>query len=111
MYGRRSRGARGGLPWGAEPARWRGSHGRSRVQSAPYLTVKPLALMRWLVRLVTPPGGVVLDPFAGRGPTGIACSAAPRRFIGIDMKRTYAEMALARSETDRGAVEPEEIAG
>ena len=36
-------------------------------------TVKPLALMRWLARLVTPPGGTVLDPFAGTGTTGQAC--------------------------------------
>lgn len=36
-------------------------------------TVKPVALMRWLVRLVTPPGGLVLDPFAGSGTTGVAC--------------------------------------
>lgn len=35
-------------------------------------TVKPVALMRWLVRLVTPPGGTVLDPFAGSGTTGAA---------------------------------------
>jgi hypothetical protein len=37
--------------------------------------VKPVTLMRWLVRLVTPPGGLVLDPFAGTGPTGQACAA------------------------------------
>lgn len=36
-------------------------------------TVKPVSLMRWLVRLITPPGGTVLDPFAGSGTTGIAC--------------------------------------
>jgi site-specific DNA-methyltransferase (adenine-specific) len=36
-------------------------------------TVKPVSLMRWLVRLITPPGGLVLDPFAGSGTTGVAC--------------------------------------
>ena len=38
-------------------------------------TVKPVDLMRWLVRLITPPGGLVLDPFAGSGTTGMACMA------------------------------------
>lgn len=47
-------------------------------------TVKSVALMRWLVRLVTPPGGVVLDPFAGSGTTGVAALAEGCRFIGCE---------------------------
>jgi site-specific DNA-methyltransferase (adenine-specific) len=42
---------------------------------AGHATVKPLSLMRWLVRLVTPPGGVVVDPFLGSGTTMLACEA------------------------------------
>lgn len=54
---------------------------------------------------------IVLDPFFGAGTTGLVAQRLGRRFIGIEMNRTYAEMALARIEKDRGAVEPEEIAG
>lgn len=49
------------------------SEGTDKTSSNPHPTVKPLALMRWLVRLVTPRGGAVLDPFAGSGTTGLAC--------------------------------------
>lgn len=47
-------------------------------------TVKPVALMRWLVRLVTPPGGLVLDPFAGSGTTGVAALLEGCRFVGVE---------------------------
>lgn len=47
-------------------------------------TVKPVMLMRWLVRLVTPPGGVVLDPFVGSGTTGIAAALEGFDFVGIE---------------------------
>jgi site-specific DNA-methyltransferase (adenine-specific) len=59
-------------------------------------TVKPLALMRWLVRLVTPPGGSVLDPFMGSGTTGIACVMEGFDFFGIDTDEEYVEMARRR---------------
>ncbi len=59
-------------------------------------TVKPIDLMRWLVRLVTPPGGTVLDPFAGSGTTGIAASLEGFDFIGIEREAEYVEIAKAR---------------
>lgn len=59
-------------------------------------TVKPLSLMRWLVRLVTPPGGVVLDPFAGSGTTGAACALEGFNFIGIEQDAEYVEIARKR---------------
>jgi len=59
-------------------------------------TVKPLALMRWLVRLVTPPGGTVLDPFAGSGTTGEAAVREGARAILIERETTYAELIKAR---------------
>lgn len=59
-------------------------------------TVKPTDLMRWLVRLVTPPGGVVLDPFMGSGSTGKACKIEGFDFIGIDLNAEYCEIAWAR---------------
>lgn len=59
-------------------------------------TVKPLDLMRWIVRLVTPPGGLVLDPFAGSGSTGCAAVLEGRQFVGIERESEYLPIARAR---------------
>jgi len=52
-------------------------------------TVKPVALLRWLVRLITPPGGLVLDPFAGTGTTGQAALAEGLDAILIEREAAY----------------------
>jgi DNA modification methylase len=59
-------------------------------------TVKPTDLMRWLTRLVTPKGGLVLDPFMGSGSTGKAAMLEGFRFIGMDLSDEYIEIARAR---------------
>jgi site-specific DNA-methyltransferase (adenine-specific) len=59
-------------------------------------TVKPTTLMQYLVRLVTPPNGTVLDPFMGSGSTGKACAYEGFDFIGIDQSADYVEIAQAR---------------
>ena len=59
-------------------------------------TVKPTTLMQYLVRLVTPPSGVVLDPFMGSGSTGKACAYEGFDFIGIDQSAEYVAIAQAR---------------
>ena len=59
-------------------------------------TVKPTALMRYLVRLVTPPGGLVLDPFMGSGSTGKACMLEGAAFVGIERDPEYCAIARAR---------------
>jgi site-specific DNA-methyltransferase (adenine-specific) len=59
-------------------------------------TVKPIDLMRWLVRLVTPPGGTICDPFLGSGTTGIAAHLEGFDFIGIEREDEYADIAEAR---------------
>ena len=59
-------------------------------------TVKPIALLRWLVRLVTPPGGTVIDPFTGSGSTGCAAVVEGFRFIGIEKEPEYVEIAEKR---------------
>lgn len=59
-------------------------------------TVKPTDLMRWLVRLITPPGGIVLDPFTGSGSTGKAAALEGMRFIGVEREAEYAAIARAR---------------
>ena len=68
------------------------THGARNVHP----TVKPVALMRWLVRLVTPPSGLVIDPFAGSGTTGIACVQEQMRFLGIEREAEYVQIAEAR---------------
>jgi DNA modification methylase len=69
---------------------------RSGAARNPHPTVKPLELMRWLARLACPPGGLVLDPFAGSGTTGAAAGLEHRRFLGIERESAYAEIAAAR---------------
>lgn len=59
-------------------------------------TVKPTDLMRWLVRLVTPPGGLVFDPFTGSGSTGRAAILEGCRFIGAELTPEYVPIARAR---------------
>ncbi|SEN87957.1 DNA methyltransferase [Nonomuraea pusilla] len=61
-----------------------------------HATVKPLALMRWLVRLVTPPGGLVLDPFAGSGTTGEACALEGFRAVLVELEKPHAELIKRR---------------
>lgn len=59
-------------------------------------TVKPITLMRYLIRLVTPPGGVVLDPFLGSGTTACAAVLEGFDYIGIEREPAYADIAEAR---------------
>ena len=59
-------------------------------------TVKPVDLMRWLVRLITPPGGVVLDPFMGSGSTGKACALEGFDFIGCELDAAHVDVAEVR---------------
>jgi DNA modification methylase len=76
----------------------------------PHPTVKPIELMRWLVRLASPPRGLVLDPFCGSGSTGIAARLEGRLFLGIEREPTYARIARARIThwTTTTAQSPEE---
>jgi len=59
-------------------------------------TVKPIALMSWLVRLLTPPGGCVLDPFMGSGSTGVAAVKEGFGFVGIDLDPEFVTIAQHR---------------
>jgi site-specific DNA-methyltransferase (adenine-specific) len=76
-----------------------GKYGSVKAVSQNYHpTVKPTALMQYLVRLVTPPNGTVLDPFLGSGSTGKACMYEKFNFIGIEMTEEYLPIARARIE-------------
>jgi DNA modification methylase len=76
-----------------------GDNPRNRTNNAKlnhHPTVKPTTLMQYLVRLVTPPSGIVLDPFMGSGSTGKACAYEGFDFIGIDQSAEYVAIAQAR---------------
>ena len=59
-------------------------------------TVKPVSLMRYLCKLITPKNGTVLDPFMGSGSTGIGAKLEGFYFIGIELDKEYFEIAKAR---------------
>jgi DNA modification methylase len=73
-----------------------GRHHPPRLVANVHPTVKPVALMRWLVRLIVPPGGMVLDPFTGSGSTGAAALLEGRTFLGIEREGDYVDIACAR---------------
>ena len=64
--------------------------------STPPNTVKPITLMEWLVTLITPPGGVVLDPFAGSGTTLQAAAQKGFNSIGIEQSEEYVQLINQR---------------
>ena len=66
-----------------------GAIGGSKTAKNTHPTVKPIDLMRWLVRLITPKRGYVLDPFTGSGSTGIAARLEGFDFTGIDITPEY----------------------
>ena len=70
--------------------------GRGGGRRNTHPTVKPIDLMRYLVRLVTPRGGLVLDPFVGSGTSGIAAVLEGARFLGIDLEQQHIEIATRR---------------
>jgi site-specific DNA-methyltransferase (adenine-specific) len=59
-------------------------------------TVKPIKLMQYLVKMITPPNGIVLDPFCGSGTTGVACKLDGFQFVGLEQDPEYAKIAEAR---------------
>ena len=59
-------------------------------------TVKPIALMQWLSRLICPPNGIILDPFTGSGSTGCAAKAEGFEFVGFELNEEYCNIARAR---------------
>ncbi len=69
---------------------------RPKVDGVAHPTVKPLELMRWLVRLVTPVDGIVLEPFAGSGTTVEAAVLEGMRCIGIEREATYGPLIAER---------------
>ena len=82
---------------------------RPNVDGVQHPTVKPLAIMEWLIRLVTPPGGTVLDPFAGSGTTIEAARKLGFKSIGIEAEETY--LPLIDQRLQRSNTNPIELEG
>lgn len=72
---------------------------KDRGEGNTHPTVKPTDLMRYLCRLVTPPGGLVLDPFAGSGSTGKGAALAGLHFVGVERELSYVDIAERRIAT------------
>jgi len=91
-----------GLPFGEPPssARSKPAEGRQNALGVPrrnhHPTVKPIALMKYLCRLITPPQGIVLDPFTGSGSTLVAAKQEGFNYIGFELEPEYIEIAKAR---------------
>lgn len=79
-----------------KPSMSDGHTGKSTARANHHPTVKPLKLMRYLIRLVTPPNGIVLDPFMGSGSTGVAAEQEGFQFIGIEKEKEYIAIAEKR---------------
>lgn len=86
------------------------SEGTDKTSQNNHPTVKPTDLMAYLCRLVTRPGGVVLDPFMGSGSTGKACMREGFEFIGIEREPPYLAIAEARIAHELGRTEAAEAA-
>src|SRR5699024_3860381 len=77
---------------------------RPNVNGIQHSTVKPLKIMRWLLRLVTPPGGTVLDPFAGSGTTIEAALIEGFDPVGIEMEADYLPLIQHRIDRQAGTL-------
>ena len=87
------------------------SEGTEKAAQNPHPTVKPTELMRYLCRLITPPGGTVLDPFMGSGSTGRGAVLEGFNFIGIERDAQYAAIAQARIAAATASVMTPDILG
>lgn len=85
-------------------------HTRERGEIRAHPTAKPLELMRQIVKDFTLPSGLVLDPFAGSGTTGVACKMLGRRFIGWELNPTYHAIATRRIAGDEAKPRLEQFA-
>ena len=100
------------MPLGEPPAsaRSKPAEGRKNALGEPranhHPTVKPLALMQYLIRLITPPDGVVLDCFAGSGTTGVAAVKERKKYILIEREEEYIKIIEARVKHAENKIDP-----
>lgn len=79
---------------------------KERMEFNNHPTVKPIELMKYLIKLITPPGGTVLDPFTGSGSTGCAAVELGSEYIGCELDAAYVEIATKRIEAWYAHVNP-----
>lgn len=72
------------------------THDNQSTRKNNHPTVKPVKLIQYLIRLITPPNGIVLDPFNGSGTTGIACKAEGFNYVGLELDSEYCKISEAR---------------
>jgi site-specific DNA-methyltransferase (adenine-specific) len=77
---------------------------RPVVDGVAHSTVKPLSVMKWLVKLVTPPGGTVLEPFAGSGTTVEACLIEGFKCIAVERESDYLPLIMSRIDRQAGTL-------
>jgi len=97
-----------------QTVRWKGAEGDDwnnieMTSKNNHPTVKPIALFKYLIKLVTRKGQIVLDPFMGSGTTGCACVEVEREFIGIEKEDKYIEIATKRIEHWEGKEKQHEL--
>jgi site-specific DNA-methyltransferase (adenine-specific) len=84
----------------AKASQWERNYGLDGFDEKPsknsHPTIKPIKLMQYLVRLVTSPNGIVLDPFAGSGTTGIACKIDGFQFVGLELSEEFTKISNKR---------------
>jgi site-specific DNA-methyltransferase (adenine-specific) len=96
LQGGRKEGSAGSIMKDEKGERLNPYAGAGAVKKNIHPTVKPIDLMRYLVRMITPKGGVCLDPFLGSGTTAVACKAEKFNYIGIELDPEYVKIAEAR---------------
>jgi hypothetical protein len=79
-----------------EYTKWKKSNNNTTIVGNNHPTVKPIELMKYLIKLVTPPGGTVLDPFNGSGSTGCAAVELGHPYIGCELDPNYVAIAKTR---------------
>lgn len=81
-----------------EYRKWCEANGKTPTVGNNHPTVKPVELMKYLIKLITPPGGTILDPFNGSGSTGMAAVELGFDYVGIELDPKYVEIAETRIE-------------
>ena len=84
-----------------EYRKWCEANGKTPNVGNNHPTVKPVELMKYLIKLITPPGGTVLDPFNGSGTTGMAATELGFDYIGCELDPKYVEISIKRIEAWR----------